>query len=90
MTKSNIIIGDIFCIFDFQFSLMLEFCPKGNLRSYLIDHDKEFKRSLKYYHDKGYITEEKQLKDTVIHDIKMLCFWACQVGYENLWKNVHL
>ena len=58
---------------------MLEYCPKGNLRSYLIDHEKEFKISLKNYHDKGSIFEPKNFEDTIVHDIKLLCFWACQV-----------
>ena len=58
---------------------MLEYCLKGNLRSYLIDHEKEFKVSLKNYHDKGSIAESNNLEETIVHDIKLLCLWACQV-----------
>ena len=64
---------------------MLEYCPKGNLRSYLIDHEKEFKGSLKSYHDKGSIVEPKNLEETLEHDIKLLCFWACQVQKDRLY-----
>ena len=60
---------------------MLEYCPKGNLRSYLLEHDRDFKSSLKYYHEKGYIAERKDPEETVVHDIKLLCAWGCQVRY---------
>ena len=60
---------------------MLEYCPKGNLRSYLLEHDRDFKSSLKYYHEKGHIAERKDSEQTVVHDIKLLCAWGCQVRY---------
>lgn len=65
----------------FQFSLMLEYCPKGDLRSYLIDHEKEFKTSLKYYHEHGCMTESSILNESIAHDIRLLCVWACQVDF---------
>ena len=60
---------------------MLEYCPKGNLRSYLIDHEKEFKTSLKYYHEKGCTVESIDPEEIVVHDVRLLCIWACQVDY---------
>ena len=64
-----------------QFSLMLEYCPKGDLRSYLIDHEKEFKTSLKYYHEHGCMTEPSISTVAIAHDIRLLCLWACQVEF---------
>ena len=56
---------------------MLEYCPNGNLRSYLIDYEKELKKSLKYYSEKAYL--EPTAPAAVAHDLKLLCVWACQV-----------
>ena len=56
---------------------MLEYCPNGNLRSYLIDHEIEFKCSLKHYAETGYL--EAVTADGTLHDVKQLCVWACQV-----------
>ena len=61
----------------FQFALMLEYCSKGNLRSYLIDHEEDFKKSLKYVTEKGYL--EPFTKHEIQHNVKQLCLWACQV-----------
>ena len=62
---------------NFQFALMLEYCPNGNLRSYLIDHETEFRRSLKHYTDMGNL--EADTAEGTIQDAKQLCVWACQV-----------
>ena len=56
---------------------MLEYCAKGNLRSYLIDHEEDFKKSLKYVTEKGHL--ELLRKDEIEHNVKQLCLWACQV-----------
>ena len=61
---------------------MLEYCPKGDLRSYIIDHETDFKRSLKYYHENGFIPDRLQNSGEVIHhDVRLFCVWACQVDY---------
>ena len=39
---------------------MLEYCSQGNLRSYLIDHEQDFKKSLKYVAEKGFLAPRKK------------------------------
>ena len=61
---------------------MLEYCPKGDLRSYIIDHETDFKRSLKHYHENGFIPDRLQNSGEVIsHDVRLFCVWACQVDH---------
>ena len=61
---------------------MLEYCPKGDLRSYLIEHEKEFRRSLKFYHENGCMVDlSPNSGDVIRHDVRLLCIWACQVKY---------
>ena len=57
---------------------MLEYCPHGNLRSYLIEHEKLFKDDLRLL---AGLTEhvENNKREGIAHDTSLLCSWACQV-----------
>ena len=66
----------------FQCSLILEYCSKGDLRSYLINHEKEFNKSLEFYQmNKCLATVEKDVSDTKSHNVALLCQWVYQVTY---------
>jgi hypothetical protein len=65
----------------FQFTLLLEYCSNGDLRSYLITNREEFERSLKHYTEKGRIDHcTSSDKAGTSLDIMVLCRWAYQVS----------
>ena len=70
-----------------QFSLILEFCPKSCLKSYLEGHETNFKNSLEYFSRVGYLEPhvEEENKEPV-HDVSLLHDWAYQVK-ESLVRN---
>ena len=64
-----------------QISLILEYCARGNLRAYLIDHESEFMSSLKYYKENDFIEPLKisDVEDTP-NDVFLLHRWSYQVN----------
>ena len=63
-----------------QIELILEFCSKGDLRSYLANHRFEFKKALQCYCQTGVI-EASVVTNTqeIPHDIRLLYRWTYQV-----------
>ena len=63
-----------------QIELILEFCSKGDLRSYLANHRLEFEKSLQYYCQRG-VSEEIAVTnaDEIPNDIRLLYRWTYQV-----------
>ena len=63
-----------------QVSLLLEYCSKGDLKSFLVDHRKEFNDSLNDFQKTG-VSNKSIPKSSVnqVLDIKILHRWAFQV-----------
>ena len=57
----------------------MEFCSKGDLKHYLIEHAGEFKQSLQYYHEHGVQEQTPLVASDTPHDIEMLFKWISQV-----------
>ena len=65
---------------NFQCSLILEYCAKGNLRSFLIDHRQEFEKSLEYYEKNNFLELLLSFQTSgVSHDVSLLYRWLYQV-----------
>ena len=68
----------------FQFSLLLEYCSRGTLRSYLIDHQFEFGKALEHYDMYGRLDypnpSESKKRSGIPHNIKMLYRWSYQAS----------
>ena len=63
-----------------QVLLILEYCSGGELRSYLIKHQSEFKQSLNDFHDSGKLDHNLILpQDMHPNDIILLYRWTYQV-----------
>ena len=63
---------------------MLEYCPKGNLRSYLLSHEEKFKISLKQYAENDVLEQSNTVPGEELHGLNLLCVWACQVRNQRL------
>ena len=74
----------------FQCSLILEYCSMKNLRSYLIDHESEFRRSLEFYENNKFLDPlpSSAVSSGIPHDIPLLYRWTYQVKYITR-KNVY-
>ena len=72
-----------------QISLILEYCARGNLRAYLIDHESEFMRSLKYYKENDFVEPLKisEVEDTS-NDVFLLHRWSYQVNFGAFYNNL--
>ena len=72
-----------------QISLILEYCSRGNLRAYLIDHESEFMSSLKYYKDNDFVEPLKisEVEDTS-NDVFLLHRWSYQVNFVAFYNNL--
>ena len=67
-------------IFLFQVSLLLEYCSKGNLKSFLVENRKQFSESLENFSKIGMASLEVPLKvEYPSVDIHFLYFWTFQV-----------
>ena len=59
----------------------MEYCSRGNLRAYLIDHESEFMSSLKYYKENDCV---EPLQNSEIgnasNDVFLLHRWSYQVN----------
>ena len=80
--QTDILYITLYNSFYYQFCLLLEYCSAGNLRSYLIDHQREFRQSLDYYDMYGHM-DTSQISSTpnvvgIPHDIRLLYRWAHQ------------
>ena len=68
-------------LFNLQISLILEYCSKGNLRAYLVDHESEFMNSLKYFKENDCV---EPLQNSEIgnasNDVFLLHRWSYQVN----------
>ena len=64
----------------FQVSLLLEYCSKGDLKSFLVEHREEFQDALTEYHNTGFCNDNisKNSADPVL-DVKILYQWGFQV-----------
>ena len=64
----------------FQVSLLLEYCCKGELRSFLIRHRLEIEKSLTLYINSGFFesTKSKSARNVIL-DVKILYRWVYQV-----------
>ena len=61
-------------------SLILEYCSKGDMRSYLIHHRKEFQKSLSNFDNNGTLEYIPVSTPTAIHhDVRLLYRWTYQV-----------
>ena len=71
-------------ILRYQFSLLLEYCSRGTLRSYLIDHQFEFGNALQHYDMYGRLDyprpTESRNRSGIPHDVKMLYRWSYQAS----------
>ena len=77
-------------LFLLQFSLLLEYCSKGNLRSYLIDHQVEFRSTLTFYMNNHAIEMAPNHASTPHHDITLLYAWCHQVNKSNYRESCKL
>ena len=67
-------------IFLTQVSLLLEYCSKGDLKSFLVDHRKEFYDSLNEFHNAETLNQKSSKSSgNPILDIKILHRWIFQV-----------
>ena len=63
-------------------SLILEYCSKGNMRSYLIDHENDFKKSLEEFsrpQTRNSIFKTPSGSGGPSHDVSLLYRWTYQV-----------
>ena len=73
-------IPDPYITIKFQCSLILEYCAKGDLRSYLIAHKPAFLQSLEQYEYKENLdTIFPNSDDRDVHDARLLYRWIFQV-----------
>ena len=71
-------------LFTLQCSLLLEYCSKLNLRSYLIDHETEFKKSLEYFENNRCLDPLATPHGGVTaNDLIWLYRWTYQVILQN-------
>ena len=65
-----------------QISLLLEFCSKGDINSYLCQYRQEFRHSLSVFDERKIISElTTSSKGAVPHDIRLLYRWTYQVSF---------
>ena len=63
-----------------QVSLLLEYCSKGDLKSFLVDHRKEFHDSLNEFYKTGFTNKSiPKSSANQILDIRILLRWVFQV-----------
>lgn len=66
--------------FDLQFSLLLEYCSRGELRQYLVKHRVEFEISFKEYNETGKTKQFASIDVTgAPSDMILLYIWGFQV-----------
>ena len=75
----------------FQISLLLEYCCKGDLRSFLIRHRLEIEKSLTLYMNSGFFesTKSKSARNVIL-DVKILYRLVYQVYIHFAYDFIYL